>query len=120
MSDQTKIGFTRFQFSEIVGIYSRGVPEGLFRDLSFTHIGSSYHLSFMEKAGQTPRLNVEKRPLGPDRSLFIASVPGPTGNPVDIVRSEKFELFIQRLKDEVALMRERRRGGPEKSLRLVP
>jgi hypothetical protein len=101
-----KIGYSRYEFGKIFQIYSQNVYAGLFRDFSFTEIGGQYFLSFREEAGKTPLITIEKRKLGPDRNLFVATTPGPKGAPVEIVRSEKIDLFAERVKEEINALRE--------------
>ncbi len=105
MSLATKIGYTRYEFGQIFQIYSQNVYSGLFRDFSFTEIQGRYCISFRTEAGQTPLITVEKRRIGQDRNLFVATTPGAHG-PVEIVRSEKIDAFVRRLKDEIDSMRE--------------
>ena len=109
MSFQTpvaKIGYTRSEFGRIFQIYSQNVYSGLFRDFSFSEINGQYFISFREEAGKTPLVTIEKRRLGPDRALFVATTPGPKGQPVEIVRSEKVDIFVERLKIEIDGLRE--------------
>jgi hypothetical protein len=113
----SKIGYTRYEFGKIFQVYSQNVYAGLFRDFSFTEIEGQFYISFREEAGKTPLITVEKRRLGPERSLFVATTPGPKGQPVEIVRSEKIDLFVDRLKDEINALRES--AAPAKSLRTV-
>lgn len=101
-----KIGYTRSEFGRIFQIYSQNVYSGLFRDFSFSEINGQYFISFREEAGKTPLITVEKRRLGPDRVLFVATTPGPKGQPVEIVRSEKVDLFVERLRAEIDELRE--------------
>lgn len=112
-----RIGYTRSEFGRIFQIYSQNVYAGLFRDFSFAEINGQYFISFREEAGKTPLITVEKRRLGPDRSLFVATTPGPKGQPVEIVRSEKIDLFVERLRDEINALRES--GAAGKSLRVI-
>lgn len=102
----TKIGYTRYEFRAIFQIYSQNVYNGLFRDFSFTEINGHFFISFREEAGQTPLVTIEKRRLGPDRNLFIATTPGPKGQPTEIVRSEKIDSFTERLKEKIESLRE--------------
>ena len=111
-----KVGYTRYEFGQIFQIYSQNVYSGLFRDFSFTEVNDHYFISFRTEAGQAPLINIEKRRLGPDRSLFVATTPGQHGQ-VEIVRSEKIDAFTARLKDEIAVLREG--GTAKKSLRVV-
>ncbi len=113
-----KIGYTRYEFGKIFQVYSQNVYSGLFRDFSFAEIGGQYFISFKEDAGKTPLITVEKRRIGPERSLFVATVPGPKGEPVEIVRSEKIDAFTERLRSEIEALRERSLLG--KSLRSIP
>ena len=112
-----KIGYTRSEFGRIFQIYSQNVYSGFFRDFSFTELNGQYYISFREEAGKTPLITVEKRRLGPDKSLFVATTPGPKGQPVEIVRSEKIELFVERLKIEIDDMREN--GTTARGLRVI-
>lgn len=113
----SKIGYTRSEFGRIFQIYSQNVYAGLFRDFSFAEIGGQYFISFKEEAGKTPLITVEKRRLGPDRNLFVATTPGPKGQPVEIVRSEKIDNFVERLREEINILRENGIAG--KSLRVI-
>lgn len=117
-SPTPKVGYTRYEFSLIFQVYSRNVYTGLFRDFSFTEHQGHYFISFREEAGAIPLITVQKRKLGPDRSLFVATTPGIHGQPIEIVRSEKIEAFVLRLNQEVDLMREKRISG-RKSLKIV-
>lgn len=112
-----KIGYSRYEFGKIFQIYSQNVYSGLFRDFSFTEIGGHYYISFREEAGKTPLITVEKRKLGPDKSLFVATTTGLKGEPVEIVRSEKIDLFTERLKAEIDDLRTLAVG--RKSLKVV-
>lgn len=100
-----KIGYTRREFSAIFQIYSQNVYEGLFRDFSFTEVSGHYFISFREEAGQVPLITVEKRRLGPDRALFVATSPGPKGTLIEIARSEKIEAFVRTLKGKIKNLR---------------
>jgi hypothetical protein len=102
----------------ILQIYSRNVYSGLFKDFSFAEINGHYFISFKEEAGKTPLITVEKRRLGPDHSLFIATTPGPNGQPVEIVRSEKIDLFVSRLQDETTYLLENKNQKP-RSLKVI-
>jgi len=113
-----KIGYSRYEFGKIFQIYSQNVYSGLFRDFAFNEIDGRYFLSFKEEAGKTPLITIEKRRLGPDTSLFVATTPGPKGEPVEIVRSEKIDLFAERVKDEINALREESTGRA-KSLKVV-
>ena len=113
-----KIGYTRYEFGKIFQIYSQNVYSGLFRDFSFTESGGRYFISFKEEAGKTPLITIEKRRIGPDKNLFVATTTGPKGEPVEIVRSEKIELFVERVRDEINTLRES--GGAQgKPLKVV-
>ena len=113
-----KIGYTRYEFRMIFQIYSQNVYSGLFRDFGFTEHQGRYFISFKEEAGKTPLITVEKRRLGPDRNLFVATTPGPLGQPIEIVRSEKIEAFAERLKAEIDDIRENGRTT-RKSFRVI-
>jgi len=106
-----KIGYTRREFNAIFGIYSQNVYTGLFRDFSFTEGAGRYYLSFREEAGNVPLVTVEKRRLGPDKALFVATTPGPRGGIVEIARSESIDAFVRDLKEKVEKMRLSRRLG---------
>lgn len=112
-----KIGYTRYEFGQIFQIYSQNVYGGLFRDFSFTEINGAFFISFREEAGKVPLVTIEKRRLGPDKCLFVATTPGPKGAPVEIVRSEKIDSFTERLKAEIIQLREG--NARTKSLRVV-
>lgn len=99
------VGYTRHEFGAIFQIYSQNVYAGLFRDFSFTESGGRYFISFREEAGKTPLITVEKRRLGPDRHLFVATTPGPRGAITEIVRSEKIENFVETLKEKIDALR---------------
>lgn len=99
------VGYTRREFGAIFQVYSQNVYAGLFKDFSFTEANGRYYISFREEAGKTPLVTVEKRRLGPDRYLFVATTPGPRGAIVEIVRSEKIENFVETLKDKIEDMR---------------
>ena len=109
-----RIGYSRYEFGKIFQIYSQNVYSGLFRDFSFSEIGGRYYISFREEAGKTPLITIEKRRLGPDKSLFVATTTGPKGEPVEIVRSEKIDIFADRVKDEINSLR-----GENRTLRVV-
>ncbi|MEM8833970.1 MAG: hypothetical protein AAGB32_05460 [Pseudomonadota bacterium] len=100
-----KIGYSRKEFGAIFQIYSQNVFNGLFRDFSFTEINGRYYISFREEAGKTPLVTIEKRKLGPDRVLFVATSPGPKNQLVEIARSEKLESFIRQLRGKIEIMR---------------
>lgn len=113
-----KIGYTRHEFRMIFQIYSQNVYSGLFKDFGFSEYQGRYFISFKEEAGKTPLITVEKRRLGPDHSLFVATTPGPHGQPVDIVRSEKIDIFAARLREEIDRIKQEGRPG-QKSLRVI-
>ncbi|MAZ76037.1 MAG: hypothetical protein CMH31_01905 [Micavibrio sp.] len=96
-----KIGYTRREFGAIFQIYSQNVYTGLFKDFSFTEVNGRYFISFREEAGKTPLITIEKRKLGPDRSLFVATSPGPRNTLVEISRSEKIEAFIRQIRIKI-------------------
>jgi hypothetical protein len=100
-----RIGYTRHEFNRIFQIYSRNVYTGLFRDFSFTDIDGRYFISFRQDAAQTPLVTIEKRRLGPDKALFIATTPGPRGTLRALARSEKIESFIEQLNAAVDVLR---------------
>lgn len=112
-----KIGYTRYEFGMIFQIYSQNVYAGLFRDFSFTEIKGQYFISFREEAGKTPFITIEKRRLGPDKSLFIATTPGEKGVPVEIARSEKIDLFVQYVREKIEGLREA--GAGHRGLRVI-
>jgi len=112
-----KIGYSRYEFGKIFQIYSQNVYSGFFKDFSFTESDGQFYISFREEAGKTPLITIEKRKLGQERNLFIATTIGPRGQPQEIVRSEKIDLFADRLKDEINHLRDFRMFP--KSLRVV-
>ena len=117
-SNAPKVGYTRYEFNMIFQVYSRNVYTGLFKDFSFTEHQGQYFISFREEAGKTPLVTVQKRRLGPDRSLFIATTPGPSGQLREIVRSEKIGHFVEKLREEVDALKEERQPTP-KNLRVI-
>lgn len=100
-----KIGYTRKEFGDIFQIYSQNVYNGLFKDFSFNEINGQYYISFREEAGKTPLVTIEKKRLGPDRVLFMATTSGVGGTLVEIARSEKIEHFVTQLKAKIEMMR---------------
>ncbi len=96
-----RVGYTRYEFNRIFCIYSRHVYTGLFRDFSFTDMNGKYYISFRESADTIPLVTIEKRHLGLDRHLFVATTPGPRGMLSTIARSEKFDAFITQLSNAV-------------------
>lgn len=99
-----KIGYTRKEFGSIFQIYSQNVYNGLFKDFSFSEEGGRYFISFREEAGKTPLVTIEKRRLGADRALFVATVPGPKDSLIEICRSEKIEAFVTNLRQKIDAM----------------
>lgn len=112
-----KIGYSRYEFGKIFQIYSQNVYSGFFKDFSFSEIDGQFYISFREEAGKSPLVTIEKRKLGHDRSLFVATTTGQGGQIQEIVRSEKIDIFAERLKEEIAQLRETR--SSPKSLRVV-
>lgn len=106
-----KIGYNRREFNAIFQIYSRHVYTGLFRDFRFTDDGGRYFISFCEEAGKTPLITVEKRRIGPDRSLFVATTRGDRGRFIELARSEKLENFTAQLAGKVEGMWLGRQAG---------
>jgi hypothetical protein len=104
--NMARVGYSRSEFGKIFQIYSQNVYAGLFKDFSFTEAGGQYFISFREEAGQTPLITIEKRRIGPDRALFIATTPDFKGGLREIVRSEKIDAFTERLKNEIARLKE--------------
>lgn len=112
-----KIGYSRREFNAIFQIYSQYVYKGLFKDFSFAELNGKYFISFREEAGATPLITVEKKKLGPDRSLFVATTPREKGALQEIARSEKIENFVEQVKKKVeAIHVSRASGGKVKSL----
>ena len=101
-----KIGYTRYEFSAIFQIYSQNVYTGLFKDFSFTESNGRYFVSFREEAGKTPLITIEKRKLGQDRALFVATSPGPRHTLVEIARSEKIDAFVRQLRTKITAFKE--------------
>ncbi len=100
----SKIGYSRAEFGAIFQVYSQNVYNGLFRDFSFTEYNGHFYLSFREEAGKSPLITIEKRRLGPDRYLFVATTPGAHGQLTEIVRSEKILSFVTALKHRIAML----------------
>lgn len=101
----TKIGYTRKEFGAIFQVYSQNVYNGLFKDFSFIEIHGKYYISFREEAGKTPLVTIEKRKIGPDRVLFIATSSPTKGEIKEIARSEKLDAFIIQLKGKIEILR---------------
>jgi len=99
-----KIGYTRKEFGAIFQIYSQNVYNGLFRDFSFNEINGKYYISFREEAGKTPLITIEKRRLGPDRVLFVATTLAPKNQIIEIARSEKIDPFVRQLKGKIEML----------------
>ena len=117
---QAKIGYTHKEFGTIFQLYSQNVYSGLFKDFSFSEINGRYYISFREEAGKIPLITIEKRRLGPDRVLFIATAPGPKNQQiVEIARSEKLESFVMQVKGKIETLRAARglSGDNVKSMR---
>ncbi len=100
-----KIGYTRKEFGAIFQIYSQNVYNGLFRDFSFTQTNSRYYISFREEAGKIPLVTIEKRRLGGDRVLFMATTLGANNTLIEIARSEKIDHFVQQLKGKIEILK---------------
>lgn len=100
------VGYTRHEFGAIFQIYSRNVYTGLFKDFSFTEANGRYYISFREEAGKIPLVTIEKRRLGPDKALFVATTLGPKGAPVEIARSEKIGHFVEVLSEKITTLRD--------------
>lgn len=107
----SKVGYTRKEFSAIFRIYSQYVYTGLFKDFSFADTGGKYFISFREDAGKTPLITIEKQKLGPDRSLFIATSPGPKNTILEIARSEKIDAFVKQVKQKIEILKLERSTG---------
>ena len=104
-SNPPKIGYTRREFGAIFQLYSQNVYRGFFRDFSFNEINGRYFISFREEAGKMPLITIEKRKLGPDRVLFIATSPAEKGALKEIARSEKIDGFIRQLRGKIDMLR---------------
>ena len=100
-----KIGYSRKEFGAIFQLYSQNVYTGLFKDFSFIDINGRYYISFREEAGATPLITIEKRKLGPDRVLFVATTPVEKGVLKEIARSEKLDAFIRQLKGKIEILK---------------
>lgn len=105
-SPTTRVGYTRREFQSIFQVYSANVYRGLFRDFLFTECNGRYYLSFRTDATQPPLVTIEKRRVGPDRALFVATTPNGNGSLREIARSEKIEPFIQQLKAAIDTLAE--------------
>ena len=99
-----KIGYTRKEFGAIFQLYSQNVYTGLFKDFSFLDINGKYFISFREEAGATPLITIEKRKLGPNRTLFVATSPAGKNTLNEIARSEKLDAFIRQLKGKIEIL----------------
>lgn len=117
-SDHQRVGYTRSEFSAIFRVYSEYVFYGLFKDFAFTPAEGRYFISFREEAGKTPLVTVEKRRLGPDRALFVATTPAEDG-PREIARSEKINSFVEQLRAKIAGMHTARERGDARVQSLV-
>ncbi len=108
-----KIGYTRQEFGAIFQLYSQNVYSGLFKDFSFSDVNGKYFISFREEAGAIPLITIEKRKLGSDRVLFVATSPAPAkkGDVKEIARSEKLEAFIRQLKGKIEILRSSKGGS---------
>jgi hypothetical protein len=97
----TKIGYTRKEFGTIFQMYSQNVYSGLFKDFSFSDVNGKYFISFREEAEKIPLITIEKRRLGPNKVLFVATSPGPRHQLVEIARSEKLDCFVRQLETKI-------------------
>lgn len=102
----SKIGYTRHEFGAIFQIYSQNVYSGLFKDFSFAEINGRYFISFREEAGKTPLITVEKRKLGHNRALFVATSLGAGNKIIEIARSEKIDAFVRQLIIKIEVFKE--------------
>ncbi len=105
-----KIGYTRKEFGDIFQLYSQNVYAGLFKDFSFSDVNGKYFISFREEAGTVPLITIEKRKLGSDKVLFVATSPMGKGELKEIARSEKLESFIRQLKGKIEILRSAKGG----------
>lgn len=110
------IGYTRHEFGAIFQVYSQNVYAGLFKDFSFLEIQGRYFISFREEAGKTPLVTIEKRRLGPDRALFVATSPASQNGLKEIARSEKIDSFVRQLKTKIDILKASRSGGNVKAM----
>ena len=106
-----KIGYKRDEFRKIFQVYSHYVYKGLFKDFSFAEIDGRYFISFREDAGKTPLITIEKKKLGTDRALFVATAPNGNSNLVEIARSEKIDAFVEQLKTKIEKVIDSRKNG---------
>ncbi len=109
-----KIGYSRTEFGAIFQVYAKCVYKGIFKDFSFTDINGQYYISFREEAGQNPLITIEKRRLGRDTSLFIATTPGPRSSLLQVARSEKISSFIEQLEKAIASLAETKKNSKSK------
>ncbi len=107
----TKIGYTRKEFGAIFQLYSQNVYKGLFKDFSFLESKGKYYISFREEAGKTPLITIEKRRLGQNTVLFVATTPAPKNQVVEITRSEKLDAFIRQLGGKIEILRNVSKSG---------
>ena len=110
-----KIGYSRAEFRAIFQVYAKCVYTNLFKDFSFSEINGQYFISFREEAGKKPLITIEKQKLGPDRSLFIATSPGPRNTLFTVARSEKISAFIEQLNKAILTLSENKHGKSGKS-----
>ena len=103
-----------FEFRAIFQVYAKCVYKGLFKDFSFSEINGQFYISFREEAGQNPLVTIEKQKLGPDRSLFIATTPGPRSKLLQIARSEKISNFIEQLEKAISSLAENKKNTKSK------
>lgn len=119
-ASRAKTGYTSREFASLFQLYSAQVYTGLFRDFSFWEERDCYRMAFREEAGKTPLITIEKRALGPEKSLFVALGPAERGQIPEIARSEKLDAFVDQLRrhiEKVKLARSPHRGSKVVSLR---
>ena len=105
-SCSTKTGYKTNEFRAIIGVYQQNVPDGFFRDYSMTDAEEGLLISFHRDSRQPPLITVEKRRLGPDKALFVASMTGVRGEVVEVERSEKIDNFIEKLRHRILILRQ--------------
>lgn len=98
------VGYTLREFNAIFQIYSQNVYSGLFRDFGFGEWQGRYFISFCEESGKMPLITIEKRRLGPDRALFVASMPGAKGKLTEVARSEKIDSFVRQIRHKLEIL----------------
>ena len=118
-SRKPKIGYTTGEFKALIAVYLQNVPDGFLRDYSLTDTKNAFLLSFHRDSRQPPVITVEKRLLGPDNALFVASVTGAKGQVVEVERSGDIGHFVQKLQNRIQILRQTHQNPSPNILRLA-